>query len=258
MPFHRFAEMTWTQVQGLDRSRVVALLPVGAVEAHGPHLPLGTDLIIAEAMVRNAAERLSARGRIPVILPTMAYSAAPFAAGFPGTLSIKPDTARALLLDIGNALRLQGVSVLGLANAHLDPAHVSSLHAAVNRMRTECRLAVAFPDITMKPWALRLTDEFKSGACHAGQYEGSIVLAERPELVDDKIRRSLPANPASLSRAIRDGKTTFESAGGPQAYFGDPGAATADEGRRTIDTLGAILEEAVLAAASPAAPESTG
>src|SRR4029077_13853045 len=107
-------------------------------------------------------------------------------------------------------------------------------------------LAVAFPDLTEKPWAPRLTDEFRSGACHAGRFEGSIVLAARPDLVRDSLRRALPANPASLSRAIRDGRRTFVEAGGPDANFGAPAEATAEEGERTIETLGEILDEALM------------
>ena len=64
----------------------------------------------------------------------------------------------------------------------------------------------------------------------------------------DDLRRALPENPASLSRAIRDGKKTFAEAGGPEAYFGDPAAATHEEGEATIEVLGEILEEAVMAA----------
>ena len=74
-----------------------------------------------------------------------------------------------------------------------------------------------------------------------------MVLAERPDLVRDGIRAELPANPASLSRAIREGKTSFEAAGGPRAYFGWPADATAEEGRTLIDALGGILEQAVQA-----------
>jgi len=66
-------------------------------------------------------------------------------------------------------------------------------------------------------------------------------------LVREAVRRALPANPRSLSEAIRAGQTTFEQAGGPRAYFGSPAEARADEGARTIEVLGAILEEAVLA-----------
>jgi creatinine amidohydrolase len=117
----------------------------------------------------------------------------------------------------------------------------------VQRARDELGFSIVFPDLTTKPWALRLGEEFRSGACHAGRFETSVVLAERPELVRDDIRAELPANPASLSRAIREGKTTFEAAGGPRAYFGWPADATAEEGRALIDALGGILEQAVQA-----------
>jgi creatinine amidohydrolase len=115
----------------------------------------------------------------------------------------------------------------------------------VNVIRRDFGLAVAFPNLTAKPWALRLGDEFRSGACHAGQFETSMVLAERPELVREATRAALPPNPGSLSRAIRDGKQSFEEAGGARAYFGFPSQATAEEGRKTIEVLGAILDDAV-------------
>jgi creatinine amidohydrolase len=137
--------------------------------------------------------------------------------------------------------------VLAIANAHLDPGHLAALEAAVHAIRRNPGLVVAFPNLTAKPWALRLTDEFRSGACHAGRFETSIVLAERPDLVREAIRTGLPPNPASLSRAIREGKLSFEEAGGTQAYFGYPAEASAGEGRQTIELLGEILDEAVQA-----------
>jgi creatinine amidohydrolase len=125
--------------------------------------------------------------------------------------------------------------------------YANALSAAVLAVRADLGLAIACPDLTTKPWALRLGEEFRSGACHAGRFETSIVLAERPDLVREPIRRDLPANPASLSRAIREGKTSFEEAGGPRAYFGWPAEASAEEGRTLIDALGAILDQAVQA-----------
>src|SRR5439155_1483462 len=133
------AQLTWEEVRDLDRAKAVAILHVGAIEAHGPHLPLATDVIIAETMARAAAARLATHG----------YDA--------------------------------------------------------------------------------------------------VLLAPRPELVRDAIRLVLPANPRSLSTAIRSGQTSFEAAGGPRAYFGSPADAGADEGVRTIEILGTILAEAVLA-----------
>ncbi len=239
-------ELTWKDVEGLDRGRLIAILPAGAVEAHGPHLPLSTDRVIAVAMAREGARRLSERGLLPLVLPPLDYTAAPFAAAFPGTVSVRPETVTALVADVGASLASWGVRVLAIANAHLDPAHLGSLHAAVGRLAGETDLAVVFPDVTRKPWALRLTDEFKSGACHAGRYEGSIVLARHPELVRREEMAALPPHPVSLAAAIREGKKTFGEAGGADAYFGDPASASAEEGEETIAVLGSMLEEAVV------------
>jgi creatinine amidohydrolase len=240
----QLAEMTWEEARDLERARTIAVLPVGAIEAHGPHLPLATDGVIAEAMARDGAARLEARGIPAVVLPLLPYTAAGFAADFPGTISAGPEAVTAIVVDVARSISRHGFRALAIANAHLDPVHLASLHSARESAAAEA-VPVVFPDLTKKPWGSRLTDEFRSGACHAGRFEGSIVLAARPELVRDAVRRGLPANPASLSTAIREGKRTFEEAGGARAYFGDPAAASAEEGRATIAALGEILADAV-------------
>ena len=83
---------------------------------------------------------------------------------------------------------------------------------------------------------------------HPEQLVEQAVLAERAGWVREDVRRDLPAVPRSLAAAIAEGKRTFAEAGGPRAYFGDPAAATADEGRNTIAVLGAILADAVVEA----------
>jgi creatinine amidohydrolase len=157
------------------------------------------------------------------------------------------DTARDVLVNVGRGLARHGIVRFVVANAHLDPLHLATIHSAVEDLAAEGVVAV-FPDLTRRPWGSRLTDEFKTGACHAGRYESSVVMAERPELVLDDVRRGLPANPSSLAVAIRDGKSSFEEAGGPDAYFGWPADATAEEGREVVRILGSILEDAVLEA----------
>jgi creatinine amidohydrolase len=243
MTDRRLDTMTWEEVRDLPPERTVAILPAGATEAHGPHLPLSTDVVIAEAMADAGARLLAERGKRAVVLPPLAYTAAPFADAFPGTVSVRPETLAALLTDIAVSLAAQGFRALAIANAHLDPAHLGSLHAAAKTAASS--LPIAFPDLTRKPWALRLGDEFRTGACHAGRYETSVVMAAGPDHVREDLRRGLDANPASLSSAIADGKRTFAEAGGPRAYFGWPADATAAEGSRLIATLGGILAEAI-------------
>ena len=222
---------------------VVALLPLGAVEAHGPHLPLITDVTIAVAAAEAATASIDALGARALVLPPLSYTPAGFAAGFPGTVSVRPDTVRALVLDIAESLEGQGVAALILVNAHLDPAHLGALHGVVDGYPGSMK--VLFPDISRRPWATRMTAEFKSGACHGGQYETSVLMAADPGSVREAVRGTLPENPASLSDAIRRGMTSFEEAGVDRAYCGDPAAATADEGQETIRVLGGILTDAL-------------
>lgn len=246
MGVRSLATMTFEEVGELRRDSTIAVLPVGATEAHGPHLPLSTDVMIAEAMAEAGAGLLDAWGYEAVVLPSVTYTPAEFAAGFPGTLSVDPETLTRLLVDLARGLHSHGIRTMAVANAHLDPTHIASIRAAAETCQARDDAArMVFPDVTRKPWALELTEEFLSGACHAGRYEGSVVMALEPALVRDEIRQALPPNPASLSAAIREGKRTFEEAGGPRAYFGYPAEATAEEGRATIAALGGILARAV-------------
>lgn len=238
----RLAELTYTRFEALDRSRCVALLPVGAIEAHGPHLPLGTDGVIAEAMAGRATELLAREGYTALVLPGLDFTVARFARNFPGTFSFRPETVRFFLQDLTADLARWGLAALGVANAHLDPVHLECLQQGL----ASAPLPVAFPNLTRRSHATRLSTEFQSGACHAGQYEGSIVLAARPELVGLETARELPDNPRSLVDAIRAGHGSFEEAGGPHAYFGSPRGINAEEGRESIAVLGRILAEELL------------
>lgn len=246
MAVRQLSHLTWQDVGGFDRERAVAILPIGALEAHGPHLPIATDVLIAEAMANTGADRLSARGFDVLLLPVLAYAAAPFAADFPGTLSPDPGALTLQIVGVAESLARHDFEMLALANAHLDPAHLAAIHAAVTAVREAGRIRIVFPDVTQKPWAPRLTAEFRSGACHAGRYETSLVMAIRPDLVREAVREHLPPNARSLSAAIAAGQKSFVEAGGPRAYFGYPAEATVDEGRSSLAALGAILEESVM------------
>ncbi|MCP4621903.1 MAG: creatininase family protein [Bradyrhizobium sp.] len=244
-------DQPWTRVQAALASGapVVAILPLGAVEAHGPHLPLCTDVIISEGMARRAAALLEGQGMHAFVLPALAYAPAHYAAEFPGTISIGAATARAAILDIAASLKAQGFACLALANSHFDPANVTMLRGLAAEAAA-LGLPLAYPDFTRRALAAELTEEFVSGACHAGQFETSLVLADRPDLVDEPARAALADNPASLVTAFAAGATTFSEAGGPQAYFGYPSRATAGEGAETS----AIMAEAIVRAVQAVMP----
>ena len=241
---HRLCDMTYEEARADVERGAWALLPCGATEAHGPHLPLSTDVIIAEHAAERAAGDLSLDAITAVVLSPIAYAVTEYASEFAGTVSISADTSRALVRDVILGAVRAGFRGVVLCNAHLEPANIEALRAAADEASAK-GARVAFPDVTRKPHALTLGDEFKSGACHAGSYETSLVMAVRPFLVHEDLALGLPANPASLSVAIKEGKKTFLEAGGPRAYFGDPASATSSEGDELYSRLAAIFAAAV-------------
>jgi creatinine amidohydrolase len=228
---------------------LVALVPVGSTEPHGPHLGLGTDVVISAAACVRATELLERKGPlVSVIAPAISYGVTECAAGFPGAVSVPAPVLTAYVAAVCDGLlgQAQGVSFrhVCLVNNHLEPAHDTAIRAVLPGR--EGKVSVACP--LAKQWARTLSDEFKSGACHAGQYETSIVMAAAPELVDEAARQALPPVPISLSKQLAAGVTTFAAMGLEHAYAGDPKAATVEEGERLIQKLAEMVVGEIRAA----------
>jgi creatinine amidohydrolase len=241
----RFADLTSPQVaELLAATRVpVLLLPIGAVEPHGPHAPLATDAIISAGMCERVAARLADDPDVRVlILPTVPYGVTRYGAAFPGAVSVREDTLHALVVDICTSLVDQGFRWLMMVNNHFEPEHVVTLRRAVATVNLD---TVGYLDLLRRANAARLTEEFQSGACHAGQYETSLVLADHPELVDTEAMRDLPPIQVNMARAMREGQSDFLAMGMDRAYCGTPAGATAAEGMSTFETLTSMLVEAV-------------
>lgn len=250
--------LSWPKVKHLAESNAVALLPVGSTEAHGPHLPLSVDVLIAEEVCRRVANRLSSRGESALIFPSVAYGLTEFAAKFPGTVSVEADVAQAYLTEILAGIARHGFSRIGVINHHLEPAHFRLVQAAAKAASARTGAGIAVPDYRRQPWGQRLGDEFTHGGSHAGRYETSLMLACAPHLVDEPVRRSLAPLPVDLPARIKAGAKSFEECGGPDAYFGDPASATAQDGERLLETLAECSEAAVLALPSPFRPGQSG
>jgi creatinine amidohydrolase len=207
----------------------VHVLPLGAVEPHGPHAPLVTDTLISLGICHRAAERLE--GEIPVlVLPPIHYGVTRYASAFPGTVSISEDTLRALVTEIAEA-----VGPLVLVNSHFEPEQVETLRET----------GLPLLDLTRRANAQRLTEEFRSGSCHAGRYETSLVLADRPELVHADRMSALDERHVDMPAAIRAGQTDFLAMGMDEAYCGAPAESSADEGRDTFEALTEMLVELI-------------
>ncbi len=244
------ATWTWPEAETSLKKGPVALLPIGSTEPHGPHLPLETDVIISVETSRRASARLSRRGFEVLVLPPIAYSVTDFSRDFPGSVGLSRETSLALIREICRSVLGQGCRAVCLVNSHLEPDHLAVLREAAEQVSSETGRPVVFPDKTRRRWAATLTDEFRSGACHAGRYETSLVMAAGPDLVREARRRALPAVEISIAQKIKEGVRTFREAGGHQAYFGDPAAATVEEGESTYEALAAMVETAVLEALS--------
>lgn len=242
----RLGHLSWRQIDGL--TDWVGLLPIGAIEAHGPHLPLATDGWIARAMAQRGCDELRQSGVEALVLPAHHYTPAKFAAGFAGTVDADPSVVEGVIAAAAATIASAGGSLLTVVNAHFDPANIEAIRTAVNRLTAAADSPAGhFFDLTRRRHVERIGGEFATGACHAGRYEGSLMLAIRPDLVDSQAAAALPPYPRSLAEAIGAGVTSFEELGGDQAYFGWPADASAEEGEETLALLGEMLAEEVLA-----------
>ena len=224
---------------------VIALVPVGKTEPHGPHLGLGTDVVISAAACLRAAELLEKRGTmIGVIAPAISYGVTDCATGFSGAVSIPGAVLTPYIAAICDGLLASGIRHVCLVNNHLEPAHDAAVRAVL--AGREKKVSYACP--LAKRWARTLSAEFKSGACHAGRYETSIIMAAGPEFVVEDLRTRLPAVPISLSEKLAAGVSTFEQMGREAAYAGDPAAASVEEGEQLIQRLGEMVVGEILEA----------
>jgi creatinine amidohydrolase len=231
------AQLSWPKVKSLAQAGAMALLPVGSTEAHGPHLPLNVDVVIAEEVCRRVAESLPFDC---VVFPPVAYTLTDFAAPFAGTVSLPSGAAQALLAGVMRGVLAGGFAKVGVINHHLEPAHFALVHAAAKEVNAAGHGFVVVPDHRRRPTGPLLGNEFMHGGSHAGWYETSLMLAAAPQFVDETARLALADNPVDLPGVIKGGAKDFLEAGGPQAYFGSPATATAQAG----ESLFAILVQA--------------
>ncbi|WP_345154304.1 creatininase family protein [Micromonospora maritima] len=230
-----------------------AVLPVGAVEWHGPHLPLGADLVLAEGFAgESAAPGPGPRG---VLFPPVAYAACPGQTRpWPGTVAIRPEIAVGYLADVIEGIVAAGFPRLLVVNGH--DANMSTVRAAmewVSGRRTASLLLVNwFQLVTPAETAELYGDSIARG--HGGAYETSGVLGFAPETVRLDAVADLPPRP---KLPVDHPYVLVESRPDPwQGWSGHVSLATEEAGRSVRATAGARLREIVAAwvAAPPPAP----
>ena len=209
------AQARWPECEDVP----VLLVPVGATEQHGPHLPLGTDTAIAATV--------AARSGRPVA-PALPYGASGEHESFPGTVSIGTETLAAVIVELGRSA-CRFARRLVLVNGH--GGNVGALRAAVALLRSEGR------DVAWFPCGVPGAD------AHAGHHETAVMLALAPDTVRPDL--AAPGNTAPLRElmpAISVGSVRDVS---PSGVLGDPTGATAGEGAETVSVIVAALVTAV-------------
>ena len=232
-------DLTTLDLLALDPAHAVAILPVAAVEQHGPHLPLGTDAIIGDAILDAALGSLDPS--LPVFrLPGQCIGHSPEHAAFPGTLSLRAETLIALWTDIGRSVAAAGVRKLVLFNSHGGQGALVDVVA--QRLRSEAAMLVVrcsyYRFALPEAW---ITERERRFGLHGGQVETSLMLHIAPHLV----RRDRCADVRSRAEDWQAAEPDLEVEGetgiawcaqdlDPSGVVGDAPAASAALGARLL------------------------
>lgn len=237
-----FPYLTWTDVQAMpNKENVVLIQPVGAIEQHGPHLPLIVDAAIGVAVLGKALEKLDTS--IPAYaLPTLYYGKSNEHWHFPGTITLSAETLLATLTEIGESLYRSGFRKLVLMNSHGGQPQVMDIVA--RDLHVKYSDFLVFPLFTWRVPHMTgelLTLKEKQFGIHAGDAETSIMLAILPEQVrmDAAIAEYPPEQPEGSLLSI-EGKLSFAWTTrdlSKSGVIGDPTVATKQKGSRILESV---------------------
>lgn len=224
-------ELTWPEAKRRFREVDIALLPVGAIEQHGPHLPLDTDAFDADHLARRVAEACS--DPKPLLLPLIPYGVSYHHDDFSGTISISNETLSRLVREIGMSAARNGVTKLVIINAH--GGNTPALSFAAQMINRDAHIFTCVDTGETSDTDVDALAETDNDV-HAGEIETSTALAVRPDLVQmSKARRSVPRFSSryldfSSKRSVDwYARTARISASG---VMGDPTKATREKGEK--------------------------
>jgi creatinine amidohydrolase/Fe(II)-dependent formamide hydrolase-like protein len=256
----RLAELTSPAAARLARDpQAVVLLPLGAIEQHGPHLPLLVDWRGAEELARRVAPHLRRAGWRPVLAPAIPYGVSTLAVGWPGTASLSVATLRRVVVEIVGSLAGHGFRRFVLTNYQADPDHLRAMagarRALVRRHRVQVLVAgfepgrrPPTPMVNSRVLALMRSPR-PEAEWHSGELETSLMLSVDRRLVKEGVARQLPPAWFDFSRALARGARNFRQLGpGGDGYFGWPAAARAATGRAAMALRGKLIADRLLKA----------
>src|SRR5690606_23100498 len=186
LPKRHWIDMTWEDFRAGDTGRWIAVLPVAAVEQHGPHLPVGVDGIIAEGYLARVHKHLP--GTLPVtFLPLQWLGKSDEHLAYPGTLTLSPETAIRSWIEIGEGVFRAGVRKLVIVNSHGGNSAVMEIVARDLRVRLGMLAVTASWSRFGYPDGL-FSEPERTHGIHGGAIETALVRAIRPEAVrEDKV-----------------------------------------------------------------------
>lgn len=233
-------EMTTEEFAALDAQRVIAILPVAAIEQHGPHLPVEVDARINAGVLARALELAPAN--LPVtVLPPMPVGKSNEHTAYPGTLSLSAETLIRLWTEIGDSVARAGVRKMVVFNSHGGQPQVADIVARDLRVRHRMFVVTANCYALGKPPGLFPEQELKHGI-HGGTVETSIMLHLRPDLVKmDKAANFVPLSArmeAEYEILAPEGRVGFgwqTQDLNPHGACGDAAAADAARGAATVE-----------------------
>ena len=238
---HRFwSRYTAREFAALDRGSLIAVLPVGAVEQHGPHLPLSVDQAILDGIIAAAAPLIPAE--CPALfLPTLPVGKSNEHSAWPGTLTFSAQTLMAMWMEIGDSVAAAGVRKLVLLNSH--GGQIAPMDIVARDLRVKHNmLTVAANWFAMGAPEGLLTDEEARFGIHAGDLETSVMLALHPELVQMQHARNFRPAIADIARSnthlglTNAGKLGWQAQDmNPAGACGDATLATAAKGERFVE-----------------------
>jgi creatinine amidohydrolase len=247
-PRKLWEEMTTSEVASLDAARVIAVLPVAAIEQHGPHLPLSVDATINRGIVERVMTLLP--DDLPVtFLPMMPVGKSNEHIAFPGTLTLSAETLIRLWTEIGESVARAGIRKLVIFNSHGGQPQLVDVVARDLRIRCRMFVVAASTYRLGRPPGLFPDAELKHGI-HGGSVETSIMLHARPDLVHREEARNFETLSQRMEPEFR--LLTPEGAIGfgwqtqdlnPDGACGNALDADAERGRRVVEHAARVFVE---------------
>jgi len=220
--------LNWTNTwEDLARGNFdLAIIPVGSMEQHGPHLPLATDFIIADAIARKVGEILNA-----FVLPCLPFSCSQEHSDFPGTVWLRPATLAAVLRDIVESLYEHEIRQIAIINQHGGNHIIKPVVLELNKQYPELRLS-AHKATPITQAVQEILSSLKSEEVHAGELETSLLEVLASDLVrKDQTQNYVPTVPFDYLESFRMKNLS------PMGIWGNAGLASRTKGEKLWEVI---------------------